>query len=237
MSRTIDRFTGANAWLSNFAPAPVVLDGETYPTVEHAYQAAKFRETAIRDKLRKLPSPGSAKQQARLWPITIPGWDERRLAVMADLLTQKFDQQRYARRLLDTGDARLIEGNHWGDEFWGVCNDRGENHLGRLLMEQRARLGGTGVIEPVPAIDLNADLGDFDQDLDDLADLGIDFDTPQEGPWYFHHPESDCVWQETDWREAENVLEDGLVIEIDETEYHRLNGRSEAHDFDLEGGL
>lgn len=36
-----------------------------------------------------------------------------------------------------TGDAELIEGNNWGDTFWGVCNGRGENMLGKLLMEIR----------------------------------------------------------------------------------------------------
>ena len=45
--------------------------------------------------------------------------------------------------LIATGDAVLIEGNTWGDRFWGmVRNDSGmwvgENWLGRLLTLQRS---------------------------------------------------------------------------------------------------
>lgn len=38
------RFHGRFRFLSNFWPASVVMDGEVYPTVEHAYQAAKIAE-------------------------------------------------------------------------------------------------------------------------------------------------------------------------------------------------
>ena len=44
------------------------------------------------------------------------------------------------RALMDTGDAELIEGNNWNDTFWGVCNNAGENNLGKLLMKIRAAL-------------------------------------------------------------------------------------------------
>ena len=41
--------------------------------------------------------------------------------------------------LVATGDRELIEGNTWGDTFWGVDKNtgQGENHLGRILMELR----------------------------------------------------------------------------------------------------
>jgi N-glycosidase YbiA len=42
--------------------------------------------------------------------------------------------------LLDTGDAELVEVNHWRDFWWGVCNGVGANHLGRLLMTIRNEL-------------------------------------------------------------------------------------------------
>jgi predicted NAD-dependent protein-ADP-ribosyltransferase YbiA (DUF1768 family) len=42
--------------------------------------------------------------------------------------------------LLLTGDCELVEGNTWGDKFWGVCDGEGENHLGKLLMKIRAEL-------------------------------------------------------------------------------------------------
>lgn len=43
-------------------------------------------------------------------------------------------------KLLETGDAELVESNWWHDYFWGVCNGRGENHLGKILMKIRAEL-------------------------------------------------------------------------------------------------
>jgi predicted NAD-dependent protein-ADP-ribosyltransferase YbiA (DUF1768 family) len=62
---------------------------------------------------------------------------------MRQLLEQKFAPGKtLTRRLIETYPDKLIEGNHWGDVFWGVCNGRGENHLGKLLMEiRRKRMG------------------------------------------------------------------------------------------------
>jgi predicted NAD-dependent protein-ADP-ribosyltransferase YbiA (DUF1768 family) len=63
--------------------------------------------------------------------------------VMRDLIAQKFAVgSELADRLLATGDQELVEGNTWGDTFWGVCDGVGENWLGRLLMERRAALRG-----------------------------------------------------------------------------------------------
>ena len=56
---------------------------------------------------------------------------------MRDALIQKFSDKKLQKKLIDTGDAELIEGNWWGDKFWGVCEGEGENHLGKLLMEVR----------------------------------------------------------------------------------------------------
>lgn len=50
------------------------------------------------------------------------------------------------KKLLETGDAELIEGNYWHDNTWGQCycprckNKIGENHLGKLLMKIRESL-------------------------------------------------------------------------------------------------
>ena len=45
-----------------------------------------------------------------------------------------------AGKLLNTGDAELVEGNHWGDRYWGVCDGEGQNKLGKLLMQVRGEL-------------------------------------------------------------------------------------------------
>lgn len=59
---------------------------------------------------------------------------------MRDLVEQKFEHPVLRKRLLETGDQEIIEGNSWGDRFWGVSGGAGENHLGRIIMDLRAEL-------------------------------------------------------------------------------------------------
>ncbi len=56
---------------------------------------------------------------------------------MLDLLRIKFTIPTLRERLLATGDQTLIEGNTWGDTYWGVCRGVGLNNLGTLLMQVR----------------------------------------------------------------------------------------------------
>jgi N-glycosidase YbiA len=136
----IDTFRGEYFFLSNFCPVIwVCLDGDErgYPSVEHAYQAAKCRRRSDRDFILEASSPGEAKRRARQVEI-VRDWDNIKLSVMEKLLRQKFAKEPFRSQLLSTGDQELIEGNTWGDTFWGVCRGQGQNHLGRLLMEIRA---------------------------------------------------------------------------------------------------
>lgn len=135
----ITSFTGNYRWLSNFAPAKVTLDGEVYPTVEHAYVAAKTLDPLVRKLVQEQATPGMAKRLGRKLSLR-PDWDEVKLKVMEDLLRQKFRDSTYAMQLRRTGDMPIVEGNTWGDTFWGVCHGVGENHLGRLLMQLRSEL-------------------------------------------------------------------------------------------------
>lgn len=140
----INRFTGENRWLSNFAEAEVWFDGLRFKTVEHGYVAAKTHNKALRFEVSGIPTAGQAKQFGRSLPIR-PDWDEVRVDVMRSLLKQKFSIPEYREKLWATGDAELIEGNVWHDKFWGVCicedcGGKGENQLGKLLMEIREGL-------------------------------------------------------------------------------------------------
>ena len=59
---------------------------------------------------------------------------------MTNIVFEKFQQNPLlAKRLLETGDCMLQEGNYWKDLFWGVDlkTGEGENHLGKILMELR----------------------------------------------------------------------------------------------------
>jgi ribA/ribD-fused uncharacterized protein len=135
----IERFTDANAFLSNFFPCDVVFEGEIYPSVEHAFQAAKSLDDHTRWLIREARSPGQAKRMGRRVELR-DDWEEIKLGVMATLLDSKFSDPSLSQRLMDTQDAFLIEGNEWGDTFWGVSYGDGSNHLGKLLMELRQEL-------------------------------------------------------------------------------------------------
>lgn len=132
----IASFLGPYRWLSNFHPAPVVLDGVTYPTVEHAFQAAKTLDPLERRRMLLQPNPGKVKRLGQRVRKR-PDWKAVRLSVMFELLRQKFAHAPLRQALLETGDAVLIEGNVWGDVYWGQCGGVGQNHLGKLLMRVR----------------------------------------------------------------------------------------------------
>lgn len=129
----IDSFSGQYRWLSNFSPALVTLDDVEYISVEHAYQAAKSHDAHYRWCIARCPTPTDAKRLGKSVPLRFD-WSDVKLQIMEDLLRQKFSQPFFRSKLQATGTAKLIEGNYWGDTFWGVCNGVGTNHLGRLLM-------------------------------------------------------------------------------------------------------
>ena len=135
----IDRFTGEYEFLSNFYPSEVEYKGIKFPTVEHAFQAAKCKTKEEMQKFTEYETPGKAKRAGRKVDLR-DGWETVKFFVMEELLRQKFSNPAMARKLLDTGGIVLVEGNHWNDTFWGVCDGKGENHLGVLLMKIRKEL-------------------------------------------------------------------------------------------------
>lgn len=136
----IDHFEGPYRFLSNFHPCGVRLDGIVYPSVEHAYQAAKTNDATERERIRRAPRAGDAKAFGNKL-VKVDDWEVRRQATMRMLLRQKFAYgSKLASQLLDTGVDELVEGNWWNDTFWGVCRGKGENRLGYLLMGIRSDL-------------------------------------------------------------------------------------------------
>lgn len=133
----INSFSGYNRFLSNFYEVDVFFDGDLYPSVEHAYQAAKTDDLEYRQLIKKALTPAKAKSIGRVVPLR-DNWEFSKLDIMKDLLQQKFSQEPFKTKLLATGDKQLIEGNYWGDIFWGQdLQGKGLNHLGKLLMEVR----------------------------------------------------------------------------------------------------
>lgn len=150
MIHEITNFRGPYAFLSNFWYVKVEYNNYTYPSVEHAYQAAKA--VAFSDQMRILNARTSAlaKQYGRTVDI-VPDWDKKKRLVMLDLLRQKFLYRDLCTWLLETKDAQIVEGNAWHDNYWGICycaicsTQKQHNWLGRLLMhvrlETQIRLG------------------------------------------------------------------------------------------------
>ena len=135
----IDKFSGEFGFLSNFYSAPIVVEEIEFPTAEHAYQAFKTYELWEWTAIKNAKTPGEAKKLGR--KVTLrKDWEEIKLEVMEQLLRIKFAILEMKKRLLDTGDEELVEGNFWNDCFWGVCNGKGENNLGKLLMKIREDL-------------------------------------------------------------------------------------------------
>ncbi len=139
MPTRIERFRGEFAFLSNFHPATVVFEGLSYPTVEHAYQAAKTLDLEMRRALAALDTPAKARAKGKRVSLR-PGWNDLRLDVMEQLLRLKFTAPELRALLIATGDAELLEGNTWNDRFWGIWRGQGKNHLGSLLMKIRAEV-------------------------------------------------------------------------------------------------
>ncbi len=138
----ISAFTGKYAFLSNFYPAPVSYMGQTYANNEAAFQAQKTSCAKEQQKFSifRLHNPAEAKKLGRKL-ILRPDWDKVKVFIMYEICMCKFMQNPVLRdALLATGRRPLVEGNTWNDTFWGIANGRGENQLGQILMDVRAKL-------------------------------------------------------------------------------------------------
>lgn len=144
MSGTIHFYRVADDFgcFSNFAPYPIELDGKTWPTSEHYFQAQKFTDESYRESIRVECSPMNAAKMGRdrKRPIR-PDWDAVKIDVMQAAVRAKFEQHAAIREiLLSTGDGTIVE-HTTNDRFWGDAGDgSGENMLGKILMKVREEL-------------------------------------------------------------------------------------------------
>jgi ribA/ribD-fused uncharacterized protein len=132
-----EMFSGKLDFLSNFYYSPIEYENHVYPTVEHAFQAAKTFDFQTRKYIRELSTPALAKKAGRKVKIDWGDWDTSRLDIMEDLLRIKFSDPALRQKLIETKDLELVETNWWNDQFWGVCNGIGQNNLGKILMSLR----------------------------------------------------------------------------------------------------
>ena len=133
----IDKFRGEYGFLSNFYEVEVEYDGYTYRNSESAFQAQK--DVSRREEFTNLTATKSKWLGKRV--NLRKDWESVKLGIMEEIVRNKFSQNpELKQKLIDTGDRLLIEGNDWRDTFWGICNGKGQNHLGKILMKIREEL-------------------------------------------------------------------------------------------------
>lgn len=136
------RTTGDYGCFSNFSRHSVFLDGVRWPTSEHYFQAQKFLDPAIRERIRMAKTPREAADMGRDRKLPLrPDWEQVKDDVMRKAVEAKFTQREELKEiLLSTGDEELIE-QTTNDHYWGCgTNGDGKNMLGRILMEVREKL-------------------------------------------------------------------------------------------------
>lgn len=128
---------------SNFYAAPIVLDGHTWPTTEHYFQAQKYKSDPTHyHNVMKLANPREAFDYVRTHKSAVRSdWASVKDDVMFKACMAKFEQHhKLTELLLSTGDRILIE-HTTKDSYWGDGGDgSGRNQLGITLMRVRDHL-------------------------------------------------------------------------------------------------
>jgi len=129
---------------SNFSSFQVNWKGRLWPTSEHAYQASHFFETApeLVEQIFQANSAHEAYKLAKANTDRVPeDWDERKVAIMEDIVRHKLEQNPYIlHKLRQTGELLIVEDSP-KDDFWGWGPKRdGRNELGKIWMKLRGEL-------------------------------------------------------------------------------------------------
>ena len=154
---------------SNFYESEFTIDGITWPTVEHYFQAQKFNDPIYQNYIRLASTPRKAmllgKQQKHFRYMTskihphlclesindiiiqykhLPlksNWEIIKDDVMLKAIYAKFSQNESLKKLLlDTEPRKLYESTK-NDSYWGIGKDgNGKNKLGQILMKVRLDL-------------------------------------------------------------------------------------------------
>lgn len=147
----ITSLTGKYAFLSNFYPCVVEWDHRIWASAEHVFQARKTISVWDQSPIRHAKTAAEAKRWGQRVPLR-RDWERAKKQIMFEVVLAKFTQNAGMRRkLLVTGQETIVEGNDWGDQFWGVTSDvsrilpcwwpekclYGHNYLGKTLMYVR----------------------------------------------------------------------------------------------------
>lgn len=134
----INSFKGEYDFLNNRYGCSFRWENIKYNNVESAFHASKCIDEEERRVLSKLSANKVAVRGGQITPY--PGWEEQKLEIMTSILEEKFGQNpTLMKRLIDTGNCILINGNNKHETYWGMdlYSWYGENHLGKILMSIR----------------------------------------------------------------------------------------------------
>ena len=139
-------------WLGNMSPYPVEWNGKTWRTTEALFQALRFNDEEIIEKIREQKSPMAAKM------VTKPVSDKRVVEVasaedihnMFKCILLKVEQHpELKQKLLETEDRLIVEdvtsrGARGTNLIWGALLRDGEWHgqnvLGKIWMRIRKQI-------------------------------------------------------------------------------------------------
>jgi len=131
---------------SNFSRHPITVNGKEWKTTEAYYQAQKYEDPELREKVRLAASPWVAAQIGRDPSLPLrKDWEQIKEAVMMEALMFKVSQNKDVKdTLLSTGDNEIVEHTP-RDHYWADGGDgSGRNRLGILWMEIRKELRKNG---------------------------------------------------------------------------------------------
>ncbi|WP_224746050.1 NADAR family protein [Neiella litorisoli] len=128
--------------MSSHVERPFELDGMTWPTIEHYFQAMKFTDEALRQRINQAPTPEQASKIGSKW-YRRPRRDWKKIQTVVMTRAIYVSAKCYpelAQALLESRGQTLIENDAY-DYFWGCGRDkRGENQYGQVLMNVRDKL-------------------------------------------------------------------------------------------------
>jgi ribA/ribD-fused uncharacterized protein len=136
----------ANNPLASYSKHSFELEGETWPSVEHYFQAMKFSDPVLQQRIREATHPKLAEKVAKrnFWKVRRDFKKIQQVIMTRGTYIKCKTYPEVAQALLKTGDAQIIEVSLY-DYFWGLGRDqRGHNYFGKILMEIRSRLREEG---------------------------------------------------------------------------------------------
>ena len=130
---------GELGYLANYSNHGFYKDGIYYKTVEHYYQACKFDNVEIRNKIINADTPREASNIGRdRNNIRVDNFKSIKNQVMLEGILEKFRQNKdILYKLIDTKDEDIAEATV-DEYYWGIGKDgSGENNIGKILVKVR----------------------------------------------------------------------------------------------------